>query len=91
MQAGVTIFRNASFLLLARVLDMLARIGIVILAARYLSIESFSQYSLAIFIGFMCLVLFDAGLLPYLVREAAANPAETPTTAWTDWWFERCA
>lgn len=74
--AGGRILRNSLFGMVARVVDMLMRMAIVAVIARYLGTAGFGEFAFVMATTAFVLALTDFGLEPILVRDLNAVDAD---------------
>lgn len=67
------VFKNASYILIARTLFRLLTAAVMIYAARYLGVERFGMYETALAWSNAFLALNDVGMSTLIVREAARD------------------
>lgn len=72
------IFKSTVFLLITRVIFKAFLAGLTILLARFLGVEKFGQYSLALAFSGVFLVFNDLGMNAFLVREGSRDKTKLP-------------
>ncbi len=76
--SGKTIFKNASFMLIAQVITWGISLVIAIFLPRYLGVEAIGQYYLALSLWAILAVLVGFGMDMMLVKEVARAPQRLP-------------
>jgi len=67
---------KGGFLLLGRAAEKATQFLVLVLVARYVSLEEYGTYSLAVYFTALCTILFDWGIQPYSIREVARDPSQ---------------
>jgi O-antigen/teichoic acid export membrane protein len=68
------VLKNTTFLFIARGIEKATYFLVLIAVARFASKPSYAAYALALYFAGLFFVLFDMGVLPFLVREIARQP-----------------
>lgn len=78
MSLAKSVFKNTSYLLIARTIFRLLTAVVLIYMAQYLSTEEYGMYSTALAWSNVFLALNDLGMSTLIVRESARNPKLLP-------------
>jgi O-antigen/teichoic acid export membrane protein len=71
------VLKNTTFLFVARGIEKVTYFLVLIAVARFATVQAYADYALALYFAGLFFVLFDMGVLPYLVREVARQPEHT--------------